>query len=46
MWQKELLGRYAYTVERWYEDDWHEDAPWVAAEKKMKERKNERERQG
>lgn len=34
MWQKELLGRYAYTVERWYESDWHEDAPWVAAEKR------------
>lgn len=41
-WQKELLGRYAYTVEKWYEADWHEEAPWVRIEKKH-EKHEERE---
>ena len=41
-WQKELLGRYAYTVEQWYESDWHEEAPWVRIEKKH-EKHEERE---
>lgn len=33
LWQRDLLGRYADRVAQWYQDDWQEDAPWIAAQK-------------